>query len=81
LNSQLAPLIFPNRLLRYAWAIYNRDALLETKHSHRKLYIALPEDIYNKHFLDPFIIKIRVKEQMGIIVFNPKTRRIIRWEK
>lgn len=58
-----------------------RDALLETDNSHRKLYIALPEDVYNKHVLDLFIIKIRVKSQMGIIVFSSELRRIIKWER
>jgi len=59
-----------------------RDVLASNeKHAERKLYIAVPEKIYEKNFNAPFIIEARVKENMGILVFDVTLRRVVKWIK
>ena len=56
-----------------------RDAL-RTTDADRKLYLAIPEDVYRSLFADSFIQGVIRSERMSIIVFNPSSQTIVQWK-
>lgn len=57
-----------------------QNVLLEAKADY-KLYLAVPEKVYQKHFTDTFIIRVCLVNKMSIITFDPTINRIIQWIK
>jgi hypothetical protein len=58
----------------------NYRDVLRTTDADRKLYLAIPEDIYRSLFADPFIQGVIRSERMSIIVFNPSSQTIVEWK-
>jgi len=46
-----------------------------------KLYLAIPEKVYDNHFTDTFITQMCLANKMSIITFDPTINRIIQWIK
>ncbi|MDJ1498808.1 element excision factor XisH family protein [Cytophagaceae bacterium DM2B3-1] len=55
-----------------------RDALDLSEYAHLKLYLALPEDIYTRHWTNPFIDSIRLKDKISLLLCNDK-QQITQW--
>lgn len=47
----------------------------------RILFLAVPEDVYNDFFLEPFGQASIQEENLRLVVFNPTSRKIVKWIK
>jgi hypothetical protein len=54
------------------------NVLLEKK-SDYKLYLAIPDAVYQTGFTDPFITRLCLRNKMSIITFDPHINRIMQW--
>jgi hypothetical protein len=45
----------------------------------RKIWLAIPEDTYQKHFMSPALIDITTRHSISILTFDQHINRIIRW--
>ncbi len=57
----------------------NYKRILEWTGKKRTLYLAIPNDIYNKFFVKPFASRIIKEEKINLIVFNPEENHINKW--
>ena len=46
-----------------------------------KLYLAVPDKVYQKHFTDTFITHMCLVNKMSIVTFDPTINRIMQWIK
>lgn len=45
-----------------------------------KLYLAVPENIYNQHFINPFIQSMVTKYSMNLLIFDLNTNTVAAWK-
>ena len=57
----------------------NYRIALEDNEPDRKLYLAIPLDIYKRFFQYPFIQKVLQRNQIPLIVYNPENKEIRQW--
>ncbi len=57
----------------------NYRLALEDEEPERRLYLAVPEDIYKRFFIYPFVQKSVRRNQVPLIVHSTLTPRIIQW--
>jgi hypothetical protein len=57
----------------------NYGLMLKTNNIARKLYLAIPEDIYKNKFAEPFIMEATIANNMSIVTYDPTINRIIQW--
>lgn len=57
----------------------NYRLALEEEEPERKLYLAVPQDIYRSFFSLPFIERVIRRYQLDIIVYNPDGEAIVQW--
>ncbi len=62
------------QLLNYRFA-------LKVKEPERLLYLAIPMEIYETFFARRFVQLIIQEYQLKLLVFNPVTEEIVRWQK
>ncbi|MGC1310322.1 MAG: element excision factor XisH family protein [Phormidesmis sp.] len=58
----------------------NYRLALEDKEPDRRLYLAVPTDIYKRFFSYPFIQKSVDRNQISLIVYDTTTPRIVQWK-
>lgn len=56
-----------------------REALL-TQESDRRLFLAVPSDVYNKFMIDPFIQNLIHKNVVPLLVYNIDQEVISQWQ-
>jgi hypothetical protein len=59
----------------------NYRIALEDNDPDRKLYLAIPLDVYKRFFLYSFIQKVINRHQIPLIVYNVEKQEIFRWIK
>ncbi|MEM9217192.1 MAG: XisH family protein [Cyanobacteria bacterium P01_F01_bin.150] len=59
----------------------NYRLALEDEEPERLLYLAVPEDIYERFFNYPFIRKSVTRNQISLLVYDPTQPRINQWIK
>lgn len=57
----------------------NYRLALEEQDPERKLYLAVPQDIYNSFFVLPFIQLVISRYQVQLLIYNPGTEAIVKW--
>lgn len=57
----------------------NYAAFLQLQEPDRILFLAVPLDVYEKHFLQPAIEYIINKFALNLIVYNSQTKVIVQW--
>ena len=57
----------------------NYRLALEEEEPERKLYLAVPQDIYRSFFSLPFIERVIRRYQLEIVVYNPDREAIVQW--
>jgi XisH protein len=57
----------------------NYRRALRIKEPERKLFLAVPEPVYNKFFTKPFIQEAIIEEELHIIVYSITETTIILW--
>jgi hypothetical protein len=57
----------------------NYRIALEDNEPDRKLYLAIPFDIYKRFFQHLFIQKVLQRYQIPLIVYNPEKKEIAQW--
>ncbi len=46
-----------------------------------KLYLAVPEHIYNQHFGNPFIQSLVAKYLIKLLIFDMNTNTVVAWKR
>ncbi len=59
----------------------NYSRALRHKEPERILFLAIPENVYNKFFQKPFIQEAIVEEQLHLIVYSTTEANIVSWIK
>jgi XisH protein len=57
----------------------NYRVALEDEEVERKLYLAVPQDVYRSFFTLPFIERVIERYQLDLIVYNPDSEAIVQW--
>jgi XisH protein len=60
------------QLQLYQWA-------LESQEPTRQLFLAVSEDIYNKHFKKPIFQLAIARNKINVLVYNPDLEVILQW--
>lgn len=53
---------------------------LEDTEPDRKLYLAVPNEIYQDFFVIPFIVSVIRRSQIYLIIYDPTREEIVRWQ-
>lgn len=61
------------------YIVYRKALKLEK--SERKLYLAVPVDVYEKHFNEELIKGVCIDEDVKTIIYNQNEQNIFRWVK
>ena len=59
----------------------NYQIALEDEEPDRILYLAVPNQIYQSFFQEPFIQKVIQKKSVSIIVYEPNSTQLVLWKK
>ena len=57
----------------------NYQVALEQKQPDRRLYLAVPEDIYNTFFQSILAKTVIEKHNIGLILYDPDKEVIVKW--
>jgi glycerol dehydrogenase-like iron-containing ADH family enzyme len=72
----------PSTLSEFHLAIgqfINYRYALEELRSDRKLYLAVPNSVYQEFFKISFVNSIIQRSQINLIIYNPETEEIFQW--
>jgi hypothetical protein len=58
---------------------FNYRVLLETVEPQRRLYLAVPDVVFDDLFLLPFVQLILEKAAVSVLVFNAELEEVVRW--
>lgn len=53
--------------------------ILRKKEPDRTLFLAVPLDVYEEFFSQPFGLETIAEENLKLLIFNPKTKAIVEW--
>lgn len=53
--------------------------MLKIKEPERRLYLAVPKEIYEDFFVEPVLKAIMEIEQIHLIIYDPKANTIASW--
>jgi hypothetical protein len=59
----------------------NYRSILEEEQIDRSLYLAIPIDVYDTFFQLTFTQKVVQKNQISLIVYEPDSEVIVKWQK
>ena len=59
----------------------NYQIALEDEEPDRILYLAIPNQIYQSFFQEPFIQKVIQKKNVNLIVYEPNSTQLVLWKK
>jgi XisH protein len=59
----------------------NYQVALEDEEPDRILYLAIPNQIYQTFFQEPFIQKVVEKKKVNLIVYEPNSTQLVLWKK
>lgn len=58
----------------------NYRVALRRKETDRRLYLAIPQDIYNDFFARRFIQDVILEYQVKLVVFDPVRQEVMLWK-
>ena len=61
------------QFLNYRWA-------LTKKEPDRTLYLAIPDDVYEEFFINPFIQEVMAQHQIKLLIFSPNKEELVLWK-
>lgn len=79
---EIKSFLSPSNIMEFHLAVgqfLNYRVALEEEEPDRKLYLAVPQDIYRSFFTLPFIERVIGRYQLDIIVYNPDLEAIVQW--
>jgi XisH protein len=59
----------------------NYQVALEDEEPDRTLYLAIPNQVYQTFFQEPFIQKVIQKKDINLIVYEPNSTQLVLWKK
>lgn len=59
----------------------NYRVALEEKEPSRKLFLAVPQDVYDSFFQLPLILKVTKLTKLKMLIYQPLTEEIIKWKR